>query len=267
MFSLAKLGRAQVTEKWLVYYSDKAPVSAFTPYSTVIFDSRYHPPLSAIASAGVTTLGYVSIGEASPDYPYFSQLQSDGLLLQANPNWVGNRTVDLRDPRWTSRLCDEIVPAVRKRGFHGIFLDTVDSALYQEEQAPKQYKGMADAAQTLIRALRRANPGMPIAINRGYTILSGVAADIDIALGESVYTTYDFQSRKYKKVEEGGYRWQVNLLRAAITKNPRLRVFTLDYWDPADSAFIRGIYAEQRRNGFSPYVATIDLKSIVSEPE
>jgi len=266
MFPFAKIGRSQEIERWLVYYSDKAPVSAFSAYATVILDSRYHPPLAPLADAGARLLGYVSVGEASPDYTYFGQLESQGLLLKPNPNWVGNRVIDVRDERWTARLCDEIVPAVRNRGFHGLFLDTLDSALYLEEQSAQQYAGMAAASRTLIRALRRAHPGMPIALNRAYSILESVAGDIDITLGESVFTTYDFQSREYKLVDKEVYQKQIRLLRAAKSKNPRLRVFTLDYWEPSDSAFIKRIYAEQRENGFSPYVCSIDLKNIVDEP-
>lgn len=249
-----------------MYYSDKAPTSAFAPFSTIVFDSRYHPPLAAVAAAGARLLGYVSIGEASPDYSYFGQLEAEGLLLRPNPNWVGNRVIDIRDARWTRRLCEEIVPSVLKSGFHGVFLDTLDSALYLEEQDARQYSGMAAAARSLIQALRRANPRILIALNRSYSVLESVAGEIDIALGESVFTTYDFQDRKYKKVETEQYQRQVKLLRGAIEKNSRLRIFTLDYWDPADSGFIRRIYAEERRNGFSPYVSTIDLKGIVNEP-
>jgi len=266
MLSFSRIGRSRSGEKWIVYYSDKAAVAAFAPYSLVIFDSRYHPPLAPVAAQGAQILGYISVGEASPDYPYFGQLESEGLLLRSNPNWPGNRVIDLRDPRWSRRLCEEVIPAVRKRGFHGIFLDTLDSALHMEEQAPMQYSGMAAAARSLIRTIRRANPGMPIALNRGYSVLASVAGDIDIALAESVYTTYDFQTREYKKVDAGVYQRQIQLLRAAVAKNRRLRILTLDYWDPADSPFIRRIYAEQRRNGFSPYVTSIDLKDIVSEP-
>ena len=41
---------------------------------------------------------------------------------------------------------------------------------------------------------------------------------------------------------------------------------SLDYWDPQDTEGIGRIYEEQRKNGFFPYVATIDLKQIIREP-
>src|SRR5205807_1040043 len=177
-------------------YSDKEPPSAFLPFSTLILDSRYHPPLAPLAAAGKQLIGYISIGEASPDYPYFDELRSEGLLLRPNANWPGNYSIDIRDQRWRARLCDELVPQILRRGFHGLFLDTLDSVLYLEEQNPRQFAGMSKAATDLIRMLRRRYPALPIVLNRGYSILTDVADQIDIVLGESVYTTYNFETRQ-----------------------------------------------------------------------
>jgi endo-alpha-1,4-polygalactosaminidase (GH114 family) len=56
-------------------------------------------------------------------------------------------------------------------------------------------------------------------------------------------------------------------LQGERRKHPALRVYTLDYWDPADTASIARIYATQRANGFVPYVATTALDRIVAEPQ
>jgi hypothetical protein len=55
-------------------------------------------------------------------------------------------------------------------------------------------------------------------------------------------------------------------MRDAVRRGPRLRLFTLDYWDPEDSDGLAEIYRAQRCAGFIPYVATPDLTRIVPEP-
>ncbi len=87
-----------------------------------------------------------------------------------------------------------------------------------------------------------------------------------MALGESVFADYDFDNKTYRLVEPALYAGQVATLKAAKARFPNLRVMTLDYWNPEDAAGVARIYAEQRRNGFNPYVGTIDLDQIVWEP-
>jgi hypothetical protein len=43
-------------------------------------------------------------------------------------------------------------------------------------------------------------------------------------------------------------------------------VFTLDHWNPADTAGVARIYAAHRKNGFVPYVAGANLSAIMAEP-
>ena len=59
------------------------------------------------------------------------------------------------------------------------------------------------------------------------------------------------------------HRWQTGQLHEARRLRPDLKLFSLDYWSPRDPEGIARIYAEARRNGFVPYVATIDLTEIV----
>ena len=253
-------------ERWLVYYSNTEPTRTFNPYSLLILDGRYHPPLRPLAESGKTLVGYLSLGEAAKDYTYFGALQSEGLLVRPSSTWQGNYYIDIRDPRWRARVCESIIPEILARGFHGLFLDTLDNALHLEQTDPAKYKGMNEAGAQLISAIRCRFPKILLVLNRAYTLLDTVVTDIDVALGESVYATFDFQRKKYCLVDAGLYKTQVTMLQAAVRKRPGLRIFTLDYWDPSDAEGIARIYKEQRSNGFSPYVATIDLTRIVNEP-
>ncbi|HYD05479.1 MAG TPA: endo alpha-1,4 polygalactosaminidase, partial [Reyranella sp.] len=157
-------------------------------------------------------------------------------------------------------------PMLLRRGFDGVFMDTLDNPVFLEQTQPKKYKGIADAAAQLVRTIRRNYPTVPIMMNRAYPLLPKVERDIDFELGESVYADYDFKTKTYKLVDRTEYLDQVKFLKDAQKRRPELRVMTLDYWSPTDPAGIQRIYKEQRANGFNPYVATIDLDRLVKEP-
>ncbi|MSP48811.1 MAG: hypothetical protein EXQ95_05735 [Alphaproteobacteria bacterium] len=252
---------------WVVYYAADLPPTAFYGYDLVVFESDRHPPLEPLVDRGKKVVGYLSLGEVNEGRPYFAELKAEGLLLGENENWKGSFFLDVRDPRWTKRVVDELVPAILRRGFHGIFIDTLDNPGHLERLDAKANAGMLEAAARLVRTLRRNFPKMIIVLNRGYDLLAAVERDIDMVLGESVYADYDFARKRYALVDRDTYRQQVEILQAAARRQPRLRVLTLDYWDPNDAKGIGEIYRIETENGFSPYVATVELDRVIPRPK
>ena len=252
---------------WVVYYAADLPPTAFYGYDLVVFESDRHPPLEPLVDRGKKVVGYLSLGEVNEGRPYFAELKAEGLLLGENENWKGSFFLDVRDPRWTKRVVDELVPAILRRGFHGIFIDTLDNPGHLERLDAKANAGMLEAAARLVRTLRRNFPKMIIVLNRGYDLLAAVERDIDMVLGESVYADYDFARKRYALVDRDTYRQQVEILQAAARRQPRLRVLTLDYWDPNDAKGIGEIYRIETENGLSPYVATVELDRVIPRPK
>jgi uncharacterized protein (TIGR01370 family) len=261
-----RVNAAVLSRPWVVYYADRARVEDFTPYGLVVLDSESHPPLQPLSAQGKVLLGYISLGEVEQHRPWYGTVRQWGILKDENPDWKGSYFVDLRDPRWSALVIEELVPKILKRGFHGIFLDTLDNPIHLENIEPERNKGMAAAASRLVRDIRRRFPTMPIMMNRAYQLLPTVENDIDIELGESVYADYDFGRKAYRRVKRSDYELQVRWLKEAKKRQPALHIVTLDYWDPGDSTGIRQIYAAERANGFAPYVATVELDRIVREP-
>ena len=260
----AQAGRESIP--WVVYYDDAVGIDAFDPYSLVVLDRQYHPPLLPLQDAGKTVFGYISMGEVNENRPEYQMVNDWGILRGENPFWPGSQFVDVRDRRWAKLILEQIVPEILQRGFDGLFLDTLDNPVELERRDPSGNAGMTAAAARLVRALKVHWPDVPVILNRGYGLLPEVTDHIDYILGESVYADYDFETKSYKLVETDLYRQQVSILKDAMARNRELTVLTLDYWDPADTAMLRQIYEVQRENGFSPYVATIDLDVIVPEP-
>ncbi len=257
---------AAAMPKWVVVYSDKVTIDALIPFKTIVLDSRYHPRLQPLIDREKSLLGYISLGEVEKFRPHYKEMERQGILLGTNKNWPDSRYVDVRDPRWTRRVIEDLIPAILHKGFNGIFLDTLDNPSQLERENPAKYKGMADAAVRLVKKIRQHYPRIVIMMNRGYEILPKVARDIDIVLGESVYADYNFKTKTYQLVPKTLYEKQVRWLKAAKTIAPDLKIFTLDYWRANDPQGIERIYRAQRRNGFDPYVATIKLQDVVPEP-
>jgi uncharacterized protein (TIGR01370 family) len=257
---------AQAPIRWAVYYSDRAGIEALLGYDLLILDSDTHPHLQPLLARNKTILGYLSLGEAEDFRSYFAEVKADGILLDENQNWKGSHLVDLRDERWVRRIVHQIIPDIVRQGFNGLFLDTLDNAVELERRDPLKYAGMKSAAAALVSAIRAQHPGLKLMVNRGYELLPLLDQHVEMVLGESVFATYDFASKKYRPTPRDEYLEQVRLLNEARQRRPELMVFTLDYWNPEDAAGIRRIYRTERANGFHPYVATIKLDRIVREP-
>jgi uncharacterized protein (TIGR01370 family) len=264
-FPASGFGRSR-TERLVVYYSDQEPPSAFAPYRCAVLDGEIHPPLPPIAKQGTTLYGYLSAGEAERGRGAFAAAQAAGLLLEENPNWPNSLYADVRHPEWRRLVLEDLVPPLLAKGFHGVFLDTLDNASFLEARDPVRFAGMTEGAARLVREIRQRFPGCRLMLNRGYDIQPAVAPHIDAVLAESVYGGYDFANRRYQETTPEDARWQLDKLAQLSRDFPKVGIFTLDYWDPEDREGIRRIYTRQRRNGYVPYVATIDLHRIVPEP-
>jgi len=251
--------------RWVCIYTDKVDPAALLDYSVIVLDSTYHPPLAPLA--GRTVLGYASLGEVENWRPWFGQVKDAGILLDENRSWPGSFFVDVRSRVWQDIVLDTIVPGVMAQGFNGVFFDTLDNPVHLENTEPTRFVGMTRAAASLVEAIRLRHPQAKLMLNRAYPLLPMIGGAIDYALGESVYADWDFEAKVYKLVEHATYQEQVRLLQAARRQFANLQVMTLDYWNPADLAGLRRIYRAQRANGFSPYVATVELDRLVPEPK
>lgn len=251
--------------RFVVYYGT-VDAPGLHDQDVAVLDSDVDRVILRKFSRNSALLGYLSLGEAHLGRPYAAELNRQGLLLAPNPNWPDARYIDVRDARWKKLVVTKLVPSILERGFRGVFIDTLDSSAYVEQSNPVAFAGMMDAAVDLVVALRRAYPRMPIMVNRGYALLNRIAASIDMVLGESVHTTYEASSNSYVRMAPSDIQWQLDRLNESRRINPSLRLFSLDYWSPTDSAGIAHIYAQARANGLVPYVATIDLTRVVPRP-
>jgi uncharacterized protein (TIGR01370 family) len=250
--------------RWAIYYAADAEAIAFAPYGTLVFDADRHPPVGPLVERGKAVLGYLSLCEVASTRSYFADMKAEGVLLEEHATWRGSYYIDVRDPRWSRRIIEDLIPRLLRRGFTGIFLDTLDDAAFLDRQPGR--KGIREAAIRLVKTIRRQYPELTLMMNRGYDLLPAVERDIDAVLAESLYGTYDFTAKRYRRVTPDDSAAQVKLLHAARARRPALRLYSLDYWDPSDASGIAELYRSARGSGFAAYVATIELDRLVAEP-
>lgn len=253
-------------ERWAVYYGDKAEPEVFVPYDIIVFDSEKHPLLRPLKARGKTLLGYLSLAEAETYRYWFEELRAAGVLMEENPAWPGHFAIDLRRPEWAEMIIEKMIPLILQSGFNGVMLDTIDTALELEEKDPKKYAGMKVAAVKLVKAIRTHYPQLKIMVNRGFSILPEIEQEIDMVLAESIFISYDFKTGKHGRFPKEVYEEYSGLLKAAQKRAPHLQVFTLDYWPAKDTQRVKMIYEAQRKQGFIPYVSTVDLQTETREP-
>lgn len=263
---LASAGvRAQEPERWAVCYGDCPNPSDLAVHDLVVLDADRHPPLDDLHARRRTVLAYISLTELGKGRDVFPELQAAGVLLDEHPVWADAHYVDFRRPEWTRTVLDVLIPRALASGFDGLFLDTLDDAEFLEGKDPARFGGMRAAVVSLVHDIRRRYPDIVLMANRGYAVVPQIAEVIDVLLGESVVTTFDAKTHAYARMSASDVEWQTTALMNARALNPRLRLFTLDYWDPADAAGVRDIYREERARGFVPYVSTPMLDRVVLE--
>lgn len=252
---------------WVVYYGDSAPSEIFKNFDPIVLDPDASQTLAALAPQNKMLYGYISLGEVGTSRSYFSEVQEKGLLLNENPNWAGSFFIDVRKEPWTRLVLDKLIPEMIVKGFKGIFLDTLDSAIHLEESDPVQYAGMKKAAAQLVQLIRVYFPSVHIMMNRAFALLPEVGESIHIVVGESIYTTYNFNTKTYEHVPQQQYEHYVKLLQQAAATFPHLQIFSLDYWYVNQPEEIKRIYAIERKNGFRPYVSLVNLDRVIPEPK
>lgn len=261
-------GSCQAKERWAVYYGTSLPASAFAPYDVVVLDSEYSEPVDALKAQGKTVLGYISFGEAESYRSYYQELKAKDILLKKNKEWKDHVVIDVRKPAWKEYLISTLIPQTLSHGFDGVMFDTVDSPLHIGSKTEEEKIAMGQASVSVICDVHKAFPDMKIMVNRGFDILPKLAPCIDMLLAESTYTDLRLgSSKKPRRVNNEEYNGYVDIIKQAQIANPVLKVYTLDYWSLKDKKGVKGIYAAQRAQGFVPYVSTIDLQQLHSEPE
>lgn len=252
--------------KWVVFYGPTADEQLLSRYDIVILDQMFQGAIAGVAKFGARVCAYLSLGEVRISDSFYERIDPRA-LLEPNPAWPGTRRIDVRNGSWNQLVLSEIIPSLAAKGFTGLLLDTLDTPPYLELVDPNGNRGMRQAAESLVRSIRKAFPGMLVIVNRGYVLLPEIIGSVDGIIAESLLTRPDPRAAdKYVWNESAEVGQQLALLAPAMHRQPVLPILSLDYWNPDDIATIQQIYEKEQRMGHHPYVATRMLDRIVPPP-
>lgn len=97
------------TPRWVVYYGQNAAPEELTGDDVVVVDPNDKGAIAPLRKGGAKVLAYLSLGELNASRATFARAQHEGLLA---------------------------------RGYDGLFLDTLESALHLQTRDAARYAGM-----------------------------------------------------------------------------------------------------------------------------
>lgn len=249
----------------LDYDPKNYPVDAvfLSRFQMGILDSEYYPHFEQIRHRFLA-IAYISFGEASDYRQYWDKIKDREFVLEENPNWQGDFYVDIRHEDWQNLILHEEIPAVLEKGFKGIFMDTLDTAIFLEDQDPEKYQGSKTALISLIQQIKAKYPDIYLISNNGFDILPEIAPYLDGVLAEDIFYMIDFKNGGYKPVPENERLHKISILKNIMEKF-HLPVFTVDYVSQSNRKTIQWVKKESKKQGFRPYIAEKGLNRIYEQ--
>lgn len=247
-------------KNWAVYYGANAPAESFKGYDLLVFDADQHPDIATVKAQGSEVLAYISLAEIAEYRAYATRfIDQSNISIGYNDTWKSH-VIDVRAPQWQEFVVKEWLPSILAKGFDGVFLDTIDTALYWQQKDEKNQHMDRAIIDTIIK-MRSAMPAKKrIMVNRGFDILPDIARDIDIVLAESILVDAEAKENTYFSDEI--YQHYVDILQELKQKHSHLAIFALDYPRTIDKTAWLHICRRHQAHGFTPYISTMDLQQI-----
>ncbi|MGH3648367.1 MAG: hypothetical protein ACRDTM_14475 [Micromonosporaceae bacterium] len=211
----------------IAFYYGAGELERLSRYRRVVLQGEFYTAgeLARLREAGVQPLCYLSLTEdAGPAAPW--------QLAERNPDW-GSAFVEVGDPRWVAHVIEQARDGLAK-GFHGLFLDTLNIELTHPQLVPHLL--------TLVAALREETYPAYLLANRGFGLLPRLGDLVDGVL---------FESFSARWTDDGGYApWPPDTLEVHAQYAERLLrldvdVYVLDYADTAPLAEFARLRARQ----------------------
>ena len=239
-------------DRWFIlldYNRDRHPVTKeeMAPYEMAILDPDHHPPLNE----NLINIAYVSFGEADDFRSFFPAIKDRDWVKEENPNWPGNHLVDVRATEWHDLLIEEVIPAAIKKGFKGIFMDTLDTV--------DQISGTKEAMIELVTKVKERYPNLMLISNNGFSILPQIAPLLSAMLVEDIWSMVDFKNDGYQKVPPDARAYKIGIIKP-LMKEYSLPLFDIEYTD--DPILGEKIRQLSLKEGFNPYIAQRNLDQI-----
>ncbi|NND89689.1 MAG: hypothetical protein HKN42_02410 [Granulosicoccus sp.] len=235
------------------WYAVDPPVDVLSQFDRLVLepDNTSAAQLQALTARGAAAYAYLSVGEVGPSRAYATEIDN-AWILGANPVW-NSKVLDLANPA-LRRFLIERAGQLHAAGYHGLFLDTLDSfnLVANTDQARRQ---QISGLVTLVRDLAARYPALKIITNRGFEVLDEIAGHIEAVAAESLYASWNNGEQRYSPVADTDRQWLLAKLEHAHHELA-LEVIAIDYLPPTRREEARKVAARIAAHGFIPWVAS-----------
>ncbi|MDY0328970.1 MAG: endo alpha-1,4 polygalactosaminidase [Thiomonas sp.] len=245
------------------YYGARIPVDDLRAFDWVVLEPQHAlaQDKNMVQALGPHTLAlaYVSVGEVTPERPYFADMPK-AWLPASNAAW-GSRVIDQTAAGWPPFLRERIVKPLWDAGFRAFFLDTLDS--YQLlAKTPAAQQQQAQALAETLRSLVAAFPGIRLMLNRGFELVDATLAPSILAVtAESLYRGWNQGQSAYVEVKASDREWLLARF-GEMRSRFNLPCVAIDYCAPQDRAAARQTAQQIAAHGLIPWVADPTLESL-----
>lgn len=246
--------------RWIIYYGENLTQKDIRKIDLAILDSDHISPL-VFSNKRTKFIGYLSLGEAEEYRWFWPQAKGKDFVVEKNPYWPGSWRVDIRSQLWQALLLNQVIPKILEKGYRGLFLDTVDTAIYLENKDPGRYAGSKKALIGFVKEVRSRYPHLMIVLNNGFEILEELGGVLDAVAAEDLYTRYDFKNKTYIYTPSEAMGFKENLLDAFRLKYKK-PVLNIIYAESADALLAKYAVKKSSAKGYLWYVTTVDLRDI-----
>lgn len=248
--------RIQTVKSFAVQFSGDYNLKVFGRYDMVIIDPDHsrNAEADSLAKQRVLPIAYVNIGEAEDYRWYYSEIKP-AWVLGKNPNWERHFYIDVNNDEWQRLILERILPRIYRNNYAGVFLDMIDIA------SPELYPATRGGVIKLISRIRAAFPDKIILLNNGVFLAGDVSESIDGICVESVFSTYNFDTKKYFVRTPAEFEARASELQG-IRNRLNTRIFVIDYALPGDTVAQTLVRSKSFERGFVPFVSTIELNAI-----
>ncbi len=223
-------------------------------YDVVVVDGEEASAaeVSALSSAGVVVLAYLSVGTIERWRGWYPRVKR--YRLSAWKDWKGEWFADVSRKGLRTQLLRRVAPAILDKGFDGLFLDNVDMI------EPKRHRGQRKGMRRLVAGLNRllGDERFLFAQNGEWGMRRfGIVRHLDGWNREDVTWTYDFDRRRYVRNRRADTR---AALRELVRMRERgLLVTATDYTMRGSGSAVDEAVENACSAGALPFVSNIGL--------
>ncbi len=243
-----------------VFYASNPPVELLDQFQRVIVEADNIKPdeLALLKRNGTRVFAYLSVGEVSPTRKWFKQVQPDWILGRNNV-W-DSEVLDMANPQWQQFMLDQLVEPLVKRGFDGLFLDTLDS-FYLYTKTPEERQQQAKALATILKTIKQRYPKLGLIANRGFDAMPAIAPLLEAVVVESLYASWDNAKKVYQPADPEGRIWLLKQIQG-LQHDYGMEIIVIDYLPPGSRQEARRLAMRLREKGFVPWISTPALNSV-----